>query len=146
MITHSKDSEKHSREVCKNVRKESTIFVVSVKSIIEEEEMVVKDVVKLLEEYKDVFSIKSPPDLPSKRGEDDHVILTVLGVRLQARFPYRLTPEEREVLKTRLKELTETGHIRPSSSPWEVLVLFMRKKDGDLRMCIDYRALNKMIV
>jgi hypothetical protein len=74
------------------------------------------------------------------------MIPTVLEMRLQARFPYRLIPEEREVLKTRLKELTETGYIRPSNSPWGVPVLFMRKKDGDLRMCIDYRVLNKMMV
>jgi hypothetical protein len=57
-----------------------------------------------------------------------------------------LTPEEREVLKVQLKELTKTGHIRPSSSLWGVPVLFVRKKDEDLRMCIDYRALNKMTV
>jgi hypothetical protein len=128
------------------VRKKSTIFVVSVKSIIEKEEVVMKNVVKLLEEYKNVFSIKSPPDLSPKRGEDDHAIPTVSRVRLQARSSYRLIPEERKVLKTRLKELTETGHIRPSSSLWEVLVLFVRKKDEDLRMCIDYRTLNKMMV
>jgi hypothetical protein len=52
----------------RTVRKENTIFMISVKSIIKKEEVVVKDVVKLLEDYKDVFSIKSPPDLPPKRG------------------------------------------------------------------------------
>jgi hypothetical protein len=100
----------------RTVRKENTIFVVSVKSIIEEEEVVAKDVAKLLEKYKDVFSIKSPPDLSLKRGDDDHAIPTVPRVRLQARSLYRLTLKEREVLKTRLKELTEAEHIRPSSS------------------------------
>jgi hypothetical protein len=77
---------------------------------------VAEDIVKLLEEYRDVFLVKSPPDLPSRREEDDHVILTVPGVRLQARNPYRLMPEKREVLKIRLKELTEAGHIKLSSS------------------------------
>jgi hypothetical protein len=138
--------ESTTEKFARTVRKENTIFMISVKSIIEEEEMVAKDVAKLLEEYKDVFSVKSPPDLPLKRGDDDHAIPTVSGVRLQARSSYRLTPEEREVLKTRLKELTEAGHIRPSSSPWEVPVLFMRKKDENLRICIDYRVLNKMTV
>jgi hypothetical protein len=74
------------------------------------------------------------------------VISTVSRVRPQARSLYRLIPEEREVLKIRLKELTETGHIRLSSSPWGVPVLFVRKKDENLRMCIDYRALNKMMM
>jgi hypothetical protein len=138
--------ESTAKKFARTVRKKSTIFVVSVKSIIEEEEVVAKDVVKLLKKYKDVFSVKSPPDLSLKRGDDDHAIPTVSGVRLQARSPYRLIPEEREVLKTRLKELTETGHIRPSSSLWGALVLFVRKKDEDLRMCIDYRVLNKMTV
>jgi Retroviral aspartyl protease len=70
------------KKFARTVRKESTIFMVSVKSIIEEEEVVVKNVVKLLKEYKDVFSVKSPPDLPPKRGEDDHAIPTVPRVRL----------------------------------------------------------------
>jgi hypothetical protein len=98
------------------VRKKNTIFVVSVKSIIEREDVVVEDVAKLLEKYKDVFSVKSPPDLPPKKSEDDYTIPTVPRVRLQARSPYRLIPKEREVLKIRLKKLIEAGHIRSSSS------------------------------
>jgi hypothetical protein len=66
----------------RTMRKENTIFMVSVKSIIEEEHLVAKDIAKLLEKYKDVFSIKSPSDLPLKRGEDDHAIPTVSEVRL----------------------------------------------------------------
>jgi hypothetical protein len=73
--------------------------VISVKSITEEEKKMTKDMTKLLEEYKDVFSVKSPLDLPLERGEDDYTILIVSGVRLQARNPYRLMSEEREVLK-----------------------------------------------
>jgi hypothetical protein len=92
--------ESTAEKFARTVRKKSTIFMVSVKSIIEEEEVVAKDVVKLLEEYKDVFSIKSPPDLPLKKDENDHAISTVSGVRPQAKSPYRLIPEEREVLKT----------------------------------------------
>jgi hypothetical protein len=56
--------------------------VVSIKSIIEKKEVVAKDVAKLLEEYKDVFSVKSPLNLLPKRGNDDYAILTVLKVRL----------------------------------------------------------------
>jgi hypothetical protein len=64
------------------VRKENTIFMVSMKSIIEGEDVVTEDVVKLLKEYKDMFSVKSPLDLPPERGENDHAIPTVPRVRL----------------------------------------------------------------
>jgi hypothetical protein len=64
------------------VRKKNTIFVVSVMSIVEEKKVVAKDVAKLLEEYKNVFSVKSPLDLSSKKGDDDHTIPTVSRVRL----------------------------------------------------------------
>jgi hypothetical protein len=70
-----------------------------VKLIIEGKDVVVEDVAKLLKKYKNVFLVKSLSDLLSKRGEDDHAIPTVPGVRLQARSPHRLTPKERKVLK-----------------------------------------------
>jgi hypothetical protein len=80
-------------------KKKNTIFVVSVKLITEEEDKVTEDMVKLLEEYEDVFSVKSSPDLPLRRREDNHAILMVLRVRPQTRNPYRLTLEERKVLR-----------------------------------------------
>jgi Retroviral aspartyl protease len=89
-----------TKKFARTARKENMIFMISVKSIIEEEEVVVKNIVKLLEEYKDVFSAKSLSDLLLKRDDDDHAIPTVPRVRLQAKSPYRLTPEERKVLKT----------------------------------------------
>ncbi|GJZ70395.1 putative reverse transcriptase domain-containing protein [Tanacetum coccineum] len=63
-----------------------------------------------------------------------------------ARAPYRLAPSEMKELSDQLKELSDKGFIRPSSSPWGASVLFVKKKDGSFRMCIDYRELNKMIV
>ncbi|GJT63670.1 putative reverse transcriptase domain-containing protein, partial [Tanacetum coccineum] len=70
----------------------------------------------------------------------------VPGAAPVARAPYRLTPSEMKELSEQLQELSDKGFIRPSSSPWGAPVLFVKKKDGSFRMCIDYRELNKLTV
>nr|GEV12440.1 putative reverse transcriptase domain, ribonuclease H-like domain, aspartic peptidase domain protein [Tanacetum cinerariifolium] len=70
----------------------------------------------------------------------------VPGAAPVARAPYHLAPSELKKLSGQLKELSEKGFIRQSSSPWGAPVLFVKKKDGSFRMCIDYRELNKLTV
>ncbi|GJZ32857.1 putative reverse transcriptase domain-containing protein [Tanacetum coccineum] len=78
-----------------------------------------------------------------KRLEDTDLIPRAAVV---ARAPYRLAPSEMKELSKQLQELSDKGFIRPSSSPWGATVLFVKKKDGSFRMCIDYRELNKLTV
>ncbi|GJR85910.1 putative reverse transcriptase domain-containing protein [Tanacetum coccineum] len=66
------------------------------------------------------------------------------GVAPVARAPYRLAPSKMKELSEQLQELPDKGFIRPSSSPWGAPVLFVKKKDGSFRMCIDYWELNKL--
>ena len=60
--------------------------------------------------------------------------------------PHRMAPIELQELKVQLEELLEMGFIRPSTSPWSAPVLFAKKKDGTLRLCIDYRQLNRVTI
>ena len=68
------------------------------------------------------------------------------GATPVAKSPYRLAPAEMQELSSQLNELLKKGFIRPSFSPWGAPVLFVKKKDGSFRMCIDYRELNKLTI
>ncbi|KAD5960434.1 hypothetical protein E3N88_11906 [Mikania micrantha] len=70
----------------------------------------------------------------------------VPGATPVAKSPYRLAPSEMQELSNQLQELLDKGFIRPSYSPWGAPVLFVKKKDGSFRMCIDYRKLNKLTI
>nr|GFA24427.1 retrotransposon protein, putative, Ty3-gypsy subclass [Tanacetum cinerariifolium] len=89
-----------------------------------------------------------PEDFPglSLPRQVEFKIELVPGATPVARAPYRLAPSEMKELAKQLQELSDKGFIRPSSSPWGASVLFVKKKDGSFRMCIDYRELNKLTI
>nr|GEV26956.1 putative reverse transcriptase domain-containing protein [Tanacetum cinerariifolium] len=92
--------------------------------------------IPLVREFPKFF----PEDLPglSLVRQVEFQIDLILGVALVARAPYRLAPSEMQELSNQLQELADRGFIRPSTSPWGAPVLFVKKKDGSFRMCIDY--------
>ncbi|GKB98488.1 putative reverse transcriptase domain-containing protein, partial [Tanacetum coccineum] len=85
------------------------------------------------------------PGLPPARQVEFQINL-VLGAASVARAPYQLAPAELQDLSTQLQEISDRGFIRPNSSPRGAPVLFVKKKDGSFRMCIDYRELNRLTV
>ncbi|GJS21720.1 hypothetical protein Tco_0450352 [Tanacetum coccineum] len=99
----------------------------------------------VLDEFKDVMPKELPKKLQPMR-EVDHTIELETGSKPPAKAPYRMSPPELEELHKQLKELMDAGYIRPSKSPYGGPVLFQKKKDGSLRMCIDYRAHNKVTI
>ncbi|GKD05931.1 putative reverse transcriptase domain-containing protein [Tanacetum coccineum] len=82
----------------------------------------------------------------SKEKQMEDVPIILPGAAPVVLAPYRLAPSEMKELSVQLQELLEKGFIHPSSSPWGAPVLFVKKKDGSFRMCIDYRELNKLTV
>ena len=100
--------------------------------------------IPVVREFPDVFSydiVRLPPD-----REVEFTIDLIPGTEPTSIPPYRMAPEELRKLKAQLEELLSKGFIRPSISPWGAPVLFMKKKYGSLRLCIDYRQLNKVTI
>jgi hypothetical protein len=96
----------------------------------------------ILRDYREVFP-EEVPGLPPRRDIDFSIELAP-GAVLVSRTPYRMSTLEMVELKLQLKGIMEKGYIWPSVSPWGALALFVKKKDGTLRLFIDYRKLNKM--
>ncbi|KAI3516081.1 hypothetical protein L1887_14990 [Cichorium endivia] len=98
--------------------------------------------IPIVRDFRDIF----PDDvfgLPPVRELEIRIDLVPEAIPI-AKSPYRLAPAEMQELASQLQELTDKGFIRPSTSPWGAPVLFIKKKDGSFRMCIDYRELNKL--
>ena len=99
----------------------------------------------LLKDFADVFPEDLPKRLPPERNVDHRIELSDPKPP-RAQPVYRMSPKELETLRKELDELLEMGHIQPSKSPFGSPVIFVKKKDGSMRLCIDYRALNKMTI
>ncbi|GJS41268.1 putative reverse transcriptase domain-containing protein [Tanacetum coccineum] len=100
--------------------------------------------VPVIHDFLEVFP-KELPGLPPPRQVEFPIDL-IPGAAPVPSAPYRLAPSEMKELSVQLQELLKKGFIRSSSSPWGAPVLFVKKKDGSFRMCIDYRELNKLTV
>ena len=99
----------------------------------------------ILAEYRDVFKDELPKGPPPKR-EVVHSIEVQSGSEPTYRTPYRLRPAEQDELEEQVKSFLAQGFIHPSQSPYGAPVLFVPKKDGRWRMCIDYRTLNRQTI
>jgi hypothetical protein len=99
----------------------------------------------ILDEFQDVFPDELPLELPPNRP-CDHRIKLEPGALPPWRPIYRMSPLELDAMKEELERLLKNGSIEPSVSPFGAPVIFVKKKDGSLRMCMDYRALNKITI
>nr|GFA59858.1 retrovirus-related Pol polyprotein from transposon 17.6 [Tanacetum cinerariifolium] len=98
--------------------------------------------VPIVRDFLEVFHEDLPGLLPTRQVVFQ--IDLIPSAAPVARAPYRLAPPEMKELSEQLKELSDKGFIRPSSSPWGAPVLFVKKKDESFWMCIEYRELNKL--
>ena len=102
------------------------------------------DLPQVVCEYEDVFSDELP-ELPPQRVVDFGIELHP-GTLPISMIPHRMAPVELQELKVQLQELLDKGFIRPSTSSWGASVLFATKKDKTLRLCINYRQLNRVTI
>ncbi|GJR79410.1 putative reverse transcriptase domain-containing protein [Tanacetum coccineum] len=126
----------------KYIEKGSELFLAQVT----EQELKEKrlEYVPVIRDFPEAFPDELP-GLPPPRHVELCIDL-IPGVAPMAHAPYRLAPSEMKELSKQLQELSEKGFIRPSSSPWGALVLFVKKKDGLFQMCIDYLEMNKLTI
>ena len=110
-----------------------------------EQQSAVQGIKELVMQFADVFPSTVPAGLPPDRGIN-HAIPLEPGHPVPAQKMYRLSKPQREEMEAQIKELLAKGWIRPSSSPFGSPIIFVKKKDGGFRMCVDYRAVNKITI
>lgn len=104
-----------------------------------------KPVKQVLADLEDVMPDELPKKLPPRR-EVDHQIDLVPVKKPPAHAPYRMSQPKLAELRKELKELLDAGLLQPAKSPYGAPLLLKKKQDGSLRMCVDYRALNKVTI
>nr|GFA66861.1 putative reverse transcriptase domain-containing protein [Tanacetum cinerariifolium] len=131
-------------KVQENMVKGCHVFLAQISTTKEDDKYEGKHVkdVPIVQDFPEVFP-ENLLGLPLARPVEFQIDL-IPGAAPVARAPYRLAPSEMKELSKQLQELSKKGFIRPSSSLWGDPVLFVKKKDGSFRMCIDYRELNKL--
>ncbi|XP_048628720.1 uncharacterized protein LOC125599496, partial [Brassica napus] len=122
---------------------EEVYLVTLVAGLVEDEKEQNMEEIPVVREYEDVF--KALEGLPPSRSNPFSITLEP-GSAAIAKAPYRMAPAELAELKQQLADLLDKGFIRPSSSPWGAPVLFVKKKDGSMRLCIDYRGINNVTI
>jgi hypothetical protein len=108
------------------------------------EEIKPSEAINVVSEFPDVFP-EELPGMPPERKVEFSIEL-IPGTALISKRAYRVSGPYLVELKKQIDELSEKGYIRPSTSPWAAPVLFVEKKDGTKRMCIDYRSLNEVTI
>eukprot|EP00253_Pinus_taeda_P034845 PITA_34845 len=131
-------------QLAKCIRKKCQIYAVQVGLTSSKNNKSTLENISVVHEFADVFP-EEIPGLPPKRNLDFTIEL-VPGATPVSRAPYRMSVPELTELKMQLQELLDKKYICLSVSPWGAPVLFVRKKDGTFRMCIDYRQLNKLTI
>ena len=101
---------------------------------------------RLKSKYAAVMPDELPDHLPPSRGRHDHKIELTPDAQPPNQKYYRLSYEEQAECHRQIEDGLKKGFIRPSTSPWGSPVLFVKKKDGTMRMCIDFRAVNALTV
>ncbi|MCO5564160.1 hypothetical protein L7F22_017816 [Adiantum nelumboides] len=99
-----------------------------------------------LNQFEDVFIDDIPRELPLKRRDDDHMIELILGSSPPNKPPYGVSQAQQNEIMMQVNELVEKGMVRPTSSPFCSPILLVQKKDDTYRMCVDYRALNRITI
>ncbi|RVW28778.1 Transposon Ty3-G Gag-Pol polyprotein [Vitis vinifera] len=134
-------------QVKKGLKRKEVIYLATLKEEKDDRlgEPMLKEIKGVLDEFKDVMPPELPKRLPSRR-EEEHKIELEPGAKPLAMGPYSMALSELEELRRQLKELLNVGFIQPFKAPYGMPVLFQKKHDGSLRMCIDYRTLNKVTI